>query len=296
MNPEPPRAAPEPSQHTPAPRETLAGDRLCMRCLHPLAGRAIERDGATGLLFVRCGECGTASALFEYPTLAPWLARLKAVAAGTLIVIAIAVAIAIAGISAGFAGGTVEECCDAACTSLLQDWADDTPGSEKMNFGGWTRCDAPWLATERGQTAMARARWSAPVLVGLGSFLGLGCAILLPFAAFAGIALLARSTLARAIYAALPALAGSAFGAALGSTLSNSVLVGGTMDWSDAVRFEHGLAFGTLVLAVLAGWCALVAAISPSLAAGLARLILPPRDRRLVAWLWEWRGKRVPNR
>jgi hypothetical protein len=39
-----------------------------------------------------------------------------------------------------------------------------------------------------------------------------------------------------------------------------------------------------------------VALAGPSVAAGIARLILPPRDRALVGWLWEWRGKPIPRR
>jgi len=49
------------------PRETVAGDRVCMQCLHPLAGSSIVREPETGLLYCRCVECGTAAALLEYP-------------------------------------------------------------------------------------------------------------------------------------------------------------------------------------------------------------------------------------
>jgi hypothetical protein len=296
MNPEPPRAAPEPSQHTPAPRETLAGDRLCMRCLHPLAGRAIERDGATGLLFVRCGECGTASALFEYPTLAPWLARLKSVIAGTLMIVAVAVVLAIGGTATGFTAGTLSESFASAASAVVRDWIVEQPDRENLNNGYWSGCDARWLETEPGLIAMARARWAPQVLLTLASLMGLACVILTPFAAFAGIALAARSAFARAIYAALPAAAGSVLGAAIVTLGSTRILAGSMQTWAEATAASHRVAYTAVILAILAGWCALVAAIGPSVAAGLARLILPPRDRRLVAWLWEWRGKRVPNR
>ena len=45
-----------PVANTTLPRETLQGDRLCMQCLHPLRGRAIERDAGTGLLYVLITE------------------------------------------------------------------------------------------------------------------------------------------------------------------------------------------------------------------------------------------------
>ena len=79
----------------PAPIETLTGDRLCMQCMHPLVGSPITREPQTGLLYVRCGECGTASALFEYPTVGPWVRRMKAVASSTLVVIALMLIIVI---------------------------------------------------------------------------------------------------------------------------------------------------------------------------------------------------------
>ena len=174
MNETPPPMHEPNASAAPTPRETLAGDRLCMRCLHPLAGRAIERDAQSGLLFVRCGECGTAAALFEYPTLAPWLGRLKSVVAGTLVVFALLTGLAMAGVATGFTIGTALECVDSAAdalsaSSIAAGNTDDGNG----NFPGrWSSADTRWLATDAGRTALAETRWSPIVVLTLGARLG----------------------------------------------------------------------------------------------------------------------------
>ena len=101
------------------PRETLTGDRLCMQCLHPLVGRTIEREATTGLLYVRCGECATASALFEYPAAAPWMHRMKTVAASTFAVFAIFAVLALGGVTGGFTAGSAQVATDASAASIV---------------------------------------------------------------------------------------------------------------------------------------------------------------------------------
>lgn len=297
MNETPPPMHEPNASAAPTPRETLAGDRLCMRCLHPLAGRAIERDAQSGLLFVRCGECGTAAALFEYPTLAPWLGRLKSVVAGTLVVFALLTGLAMAGVATGFTIGTALECVDSAAdalsaSSIAAGNTDDGNG----NFPGrWSSADTRWLATDAGRTALAETRWSPIVVLTLGAMLGLGGLLLMPMAVAAGVALTARATLVRAACAALPVALGGMLGAAIAS-IGSARFPGGAASWTQVVEDAHGPIYRLFIAAVLAGWCAIIAMLGPAIAAGLARLVLPPRDRRLVAWLWEWRGKRVPNR
>jgi hypothetical protein len=103
-----------------APIETLTGDRLCMQCMHPLVGSPITREPQTGLLYVRCGECGTASALFEYPTVGPWIRRMKAVASSTLVVIALMLIIVVGGIAFGFTTGAARSASESAGSVLLE--------------------------------------------------------------------------------------------------------------------------------------------------------------------------------
>jgi len=278
-------------------RETLQGDRLCMQCMQPLAGRTIEREPASGLLFVRCGECGTAAALFEYPTLSPWLPRIKSVLAASLVVTTVVAGLAMAGIATGFILGTAVECADLAGDALA---AAPPPSGNTDDGNGnfpqrWSNAELPWLATGAGRTALADARWHPMIVLLLAAMLGLAGMLLFPFAAAAGIALTARKPLVRALFAALPIAIGGVLSAAMAS-IDSGGLAGGIGSWTEVAEAEHRGAYRLFIASTLAAWCAVVAMLGPSIAAGLARLVLPPRDRRLVAWLWEWRGKRVPNR
>lgn len=279
-----------------APRETLQGDRLCMQCLHPLVGRTIERDAGTGLLYVRCGECGTASALFEYPTATPWLNRAKSVIASTLAITAIVALLALGGVTGGFMGGASSEACDAAGVELslafrssLDEQAKADP---QIQSGYWTATHDQWLASPAGQDALLNARFGVTALVPFALITALGTAIAAPLALFIGIALTRQGPLRRAVYAALPVVLAAivvwSMYYALGSRVAMS-------SWTH-VAFDHYLAgFTALSTAWFLAFVAATAALAPSIAAFIARTILPPRDRRLVAWLWEWRGKTVPR-
>jgi hypothetical protein len=66
-------------------------------------------------------------------------------------------------------------------------------------------------------------------------------------------------------------------------------------NWRDTVLEANYLHFAYLGGLMFCGLCALCALIAPSVASVVFRAILPPRDRQLVAWIWEWRGKPVPR-
>lgn len=279
-----------------SPRETLQGDRLCMQCLHPLVGRTIERDAGTGLLYVRCGECGTASALFEYPTATPWLNRAKSVIASTLAITAIVVLLALGGITGGFMAGASSEACDAAGVELSMAFRssldEQAKADPQIQSGYWTAANDQWLASTEGQDALAKAHFSLNAFAPFVLLTALGTAIAAPLALFAGIALMRQGPLRRAVYTALPVVLAAivvwSMYFALGSRAAMS-------SWTQ-VAFDHYLAGYTAVgTAWFLAFVAATAAAGPSIAAFIARTILPPRDRRLVAWLWEWRGKTVPR-
>ncbi|MFM2165156.1 MAG: hypothetical protein RL325_1593 [Planctomycetota bacterium] len=283
----------------PSPRETLQGDRLCMQCMHPLAGRAIEREPATGLHFVRCGECGTASALFDYPTAAPWLARMKMVVASTLVVFVILAGIVLAGAAGGFSAAVAAATSEEAGNELASAYSRSgaAPKDDKATtFSGWGTADDAWLETADGRAALAAARWSkgaAFLLLGIGA---LGTALATPPAVFLAIALMRLGVVRRAALVVLPALLGSVF-AGLYLHSYNRIFggIGPGMNWRAVASVQHAWFYSTLACAWFTAWCAVLALVSPSIAALLARLVVPPRDRRLVAWIWEWRGKAVPR-
>jgi hypothetical protein len=281
-----------------APRETLGGDRLCMECLHPLAGRAIERDPGSGLLFVRCGECGTASALFDYPVVGPWVRRFKAVAASTFVVLALAVVVAIvgatAGLTGGFSAGSSEECAVAVTAAYR---AGGGTIAETHDYGEiYTNADAEWLESSAGRRALWRSIFLPPAVLIVALGVAVGCAVLLPMLSVVGVVLMRRRTLERlAIGALLPALGA---GISLGILASNAALMtagGSPVSWRYLVEASNSVRIAALLGLVFAAWGAIVVLAAPAIAAAAFRFVLPPADRRLVAWVWEWRGKSVPK-
>ena len=283
----------EPSR-SPEPPESLSGDRLCMRCMHPLAGCPIVRDAGTGLLFVRCSECGTASALFEYPTVGPWLRRMKAVAAATLVALGVLLVLAIGGITVGFVTAATEASADTAGVALAERHKalGGTALEPTWDGSAWATVPSTWVQSAEGAREIAAVRWSKGPLLVLCGLSALGAVVLTPFVATLGIILMRRTWIERAL--ACAAIVGVA---SLLAMLLNFATNGarGMPSWREVASTEHATSYAvcTGVLLMLATAAAAVAA--PIFAAALARFVLPPSDRRLVAWLWEWRGKPVPR-
>jgi hypothetical protein len=278
----------------PAPLETLSGDRLCMQCLHPLVGSPITRESQTGLLYVRCGECGTASALFEYPSFGPWLRRMKAVAGSTLIAIALVITLVVGGIALGFTTGASQAGSEAAGGALVERFRQLGGTADDTTWGGsmWGSADMKWIGTAEGAQALADVRWSLPSIMVVLGITTIGALVMAPFAAILGVVLMRRNTLERAAICALLIGAAAAIAVFLEFAFGASR---GAPTWRSLAGEEHGAVYALVAAIALASTSAIVAAASPAIAAAIARFILPPRDRRLLAWLWEWRGKQVPR-
>jgi hypothetical protein len=277
----------------PAPAETLTGDRLCMQCMHPLVGSPITREPQTGLLYVRCGECGTASALFEYPTVGPWINRMKAVASSTLVAIAIVLILAVCGIAFGFTGGAASSAGEMAGTALLERYRAHGGVVDDQSYNGsvWGPADMSWVTSPEGQAELTGVRWAlAPLLLLLGVNL-IGALMLVPFAAMLGVALMRRKVLERALICAL--LVGAAATLAVVIDMIDASRV--TPSWRSLAQERHAVSYALFSAVALTLTSSLAAAVAPTLAAALARFILPPADRRLLSWLWEWRGKSIPR-
>ncbi len=289
---------------TNAARETLSGDRLCMECLHPLVGRTIEREKSTGLLYVRCGECGTASALLEYPTATPWIHRMKTVAASTLAIFVVLASIALGGVSGGFTAGCAQlgtevsakflarahlERLQTAAEALVPDIEDDSFTS-----------DLAWLASPDGEAALAASRRDPVAILSMLVPGPIGSALVIPFALILGVLCMRRSWLARAFWVSLPATLGGAiailYALSVNQYFNANVRSGSVPTWQSVAEARNLLYFSTVSAVWFVWLSAVVGLIAPSLVAGIFRFILPPRDRRLVAWLWEWRGLRIPTR
>lgn len=285
------------TDHAPStqPRETLQGDRLCAQCLHPLVGRAIEREPETGLLFVRCGECGTASALFEYPTATPWINRMKAVVASTLVFLIVGFAIAIAASTGGFTAGAANEAGDFAGDALANAYpSSNLNETGAPSIGRWSAADLSWLATPDGQAALASSRWNLVSFSFLGLLGGLGSVIASPFMLFIAVCLSRHRPLRRALLAMVPSLIGTSCAVAIVN--ANVLLAWRSAEtWQSVAMREHLYFYLGVMWIWFNALAAIIALVGPALVAGIARLILPPRDRRLMAWLWEWRGKALPR-
>lgn len=285
------------STSTTPPRETLQGDRLCTQCLHPLVGRTIEREPQTGLLFVRCGECGTASALFEYPTATPWLNRVKAVIASTLVAIALTFSIAAAGITGGFTAPTLVNAGEAAADTIEGTYRASGHDTDDKQQGRWYAADEAWLATEQGQAAIAASRWGVPTLLPFVLISALGSVVAAPFVLCIGVGLARHRALRRAVIGSLPVALGVGVSVLL---TSGAVRMSGRIPtqartWIEVANDAHFAAFAAILWLWFTLYAATLAILAPAAAALIARLVLPPADRRLVAWLWEWRGKPIPR-
>ena len=283
----------------PTPRETLAGDRLCVQCLHPLAGSAIEREATTGLLYARCVECGTAAALFEYPTAAPWLRRFKSVAAASFAVLAILVIAASAGIGGIFTSVVSEFGGEASAQSIADAYRAEgfSTKDPSLNYdnGIYAVADQTWLASDAGRAAVRASRFKADALLPVAGFCLLSAALLSPFAVLTGVIAMRRGAVTRALAGALfPSIGGAI---SLASILAMSAFTANRtgVTWRTFAEAENGPHFAVLLVVWLAIFAGVVAAFAPIAAAALFRFVLPPRDRRLVAWIWEWRGKPVPR-
>lgn len=278
----------------PTPTETLTGDRLCMRCMHPLVGSPITRDGPTGLLYVRCGECGTPSALFEYPTVGPWIKRMKSVATASVIAIALIVLLVAGGVTFGFALGAGEVCGESAGIALVERYRELGGKVDDQTWSGsaWGQADTAWLDTDVGKRELAAAQWGAEPILMILTMCTIGSLVLAPFAATLGIMLMRRPLYQRAIFTA--AILGAA---AVCAVLFTAVAYAprATPSWYTVAKTHHGATYSLSAGVLMALSAAVVAMAAPWMAAGLARFVLPPSDRRLVAWLWEWRGKAVPR-
>lgn len=283
-------------------RETVSGDRLCMQCLHPLAGSAVSREPATGLLYCRCVECGTAAALLEYPTITPWMRRMKSVAAAFFVTVVLIAGLGGIGIGGLFPSVVQEIAGEASANALVESYrrsgGSTRDPNQQFDNGRFAIADRAWLETDAGRSALRASRFSVSALA---PFLGLallGCTLLLPVAFLLGLFSMRRHPLLRAVVGALiPSMGGAIAVAGVVSLADLRFGLGPAQNisWMRYCAAENGPFFAVLMCVSLALFSALVAAVAAPLVAAMLRFVLPPRDRRLVAWIWEWRGKPIPK-
>lgn len=87
---------------------TLVGDRLCIKCGYNLVGQPILRESHYDMLIVRCPECATVASVQEYPLLGRWANRWAALLAGLWMLFLVVLWFGSAGALFGFAVGSAE--------------------------------------------------------------------------------------------------------------------------------------------------------------------------------------------
>jgi hypothetical protein len=281
------------------PRETVAGDRVCMQCLHPLAGSSIVREPETGLLYCRCVECGTAAALLEYPTITPWIRRMKSVAAAffvTVTILATLGAVGVGGLFPGIAAEAASESAYALVEAYRASGGSTLDSSQQYDSGRYGLADQAWLDSDAGRAALRASRTSPGALLPFLGFALLGSTLLIPAMLLLGLAGMRRHPLVRALGGLLIPTIGGAISIA-GFLAAARVVTASTQNisWTNYCVAENGPIVSMLMVAWLAAVGAVTALAAPPLTAAIFRFILPPRDRRLVAWIWEWRGKPIPK-
>ena len=276
------------------PRETLIGDRACAHCMHPLMGSAIEREPTTGLLYVRCVECGAASALMEYPVATPWVQRMKSVVATGLVATAIAMLLVLAAIVGGLTTGAAMSGASLSAQDVYDTFTlQNPPSADDKSRGTWDPANTAWLDSPAGAEAIAQSRWSADALLPFTTILALGGIAAVPFALLIGVACMRWAATRRVLLVVLTA--GIGWIVVVGPARLLAASGRFQANWRDTVLEANYLHFAYLGGLMFCGLCALCALIAPSVASVVFRAILPPRDRQLVAWIWEWRGKPVPR-
>lgn len=289
----------EASARRDTPRETVSGDRVCMQCLHPLAGSAIVREPETGLLYCRCVECGTAAAMLEYPTITPWIRRMKSVAAAFFVTVAILAtlgAVGVGGVFPGIATEAASESADALVEAYRASGGSTRDSSQQYDSGRYGVADQAWLDSEAGRAALRASRTSPDALLPFLGFAVIGSTLLIPVMLLLGLVCMRRHPLVRAFAGLLIPTIGGAI--AIAGFLAAARVVTATtqnISWTNYCIAESGPIFSMLMVAWLALVGAVTALAAPPLTAAIFRFILPPRDRRLVAWIWEWRGKPIPK-
>lgn len=296
----------------------VLGDRACVACGFNLHGQPVVRDPHYGLVMARCPECGVPASLQEHPALGRWAGRLGLVLGAAWLVVMIAALLAPAGAMALVAVASSNP----ACRSMRLAVADDfmaylraqhaTMAPEEFDaafpyFAGWVDLNASDLPY------VEEAWWAEQNVDALVAFRGLGsydwratagwivaCVML----GAAGVVLAVMLPHLRVRGQAVAALLIGGVAALLllvARQMNMLSMIGlnwagwGVVDVLEVVRERYGLPWQLLTLAVqtlalLAGmWAGRPAA------RWLAVLLVPPRARAALGFLWATDGLAQPR-
>ena len=271
----------------------LVGDRPCAKCHFNLAGQTIVRERYYGMLMVRCPECGTPAALQEYPLLGRWADRLGFVLAGLWLL----VVIGLVGLSALAVWGTSETMVrqmTGPYTMFCQKvWTDYTTGSGPPNpYANYQQYQQWWEGLDKKKLFVDAGGWGGAVAW---STLWFVFDILLLMGGLGAVMAVAMPHLRWKGRVALALLVGALAGVFwwMSETMMRNPYsyYGGAWEaWRALFPVLGPLAGGIGLACLLVGLC-----VGRPLARGLVVLLLPPRLRGPLAFLWRADGKPMPK-
>jgi hypothetical protein len=273
----------------------LVGDRPCAKCHFNLAGQTIVRERHYGMLMVRCPECGTPAALQEYPLLGRWAGRMGYVLAA-LWMCAMMGIVAVSALVAWGMSETMAQQMSSPYTQHVQKvWNDYINGSGppnpyaymnyQQNQQWWDSLDKKQLFLDaggwRGAIAWNALFFSFNTLLLMGG-LGAIMAVAMPHVRWRG----------RVVLVLLVGVLAGAFWW-VSATMSQNVFAyyGGAWGaWRTLGLVLAPMGIGIAIAALMVGLC-----VGRPLARGLVVLLLPPRLRGPLAFIWRADGKRMPR-
>lgn len=316
MSERPPPASSNPGAAEPADIRisTLIGDRLCIKCGYNLVGQPILRERHYDMLIIRCPECATVASVQEYPVLGRWANRWAAVLAGLWMLFLIALWMGSSAAIFGFAIGTAEMASDSYgdyIYDLYSQWqmqqqqqsgttaSAATPGQTVIIGPSGTR-----IVTSNTTDFMSwwKAQDRATLLRDVGGlFSGFN---LLVWYLWMWLAITA--TVIGVIWATILIARGRGGRLLWGAIIIFTAAVIGlapTMEWlSRSPTWTHQAAASQIAPLMMAltllwsgFWLGLGLIVGRSISRGLIRLMLPPRMRSSLAFLWLTDGLEPPT-
>jgi hypothetical protein len=273
----------------------LVGDRACAKCSFNLSGQSVVREPHYGMLMVRCPECGTPAALQEYPLLGRWANRFGYLMAGAWL----AIMITIVSLAALAIWGMSEEMTQQLATPYTQHvqkvWTEHVNGSGPPNPYAYTNYQQNqqwWDALDKRQLFADAGGWLGAVAWGalwfmldmllvMGS-IGAILAVVMPHLRWKGRAVLTLF---------ITALAASFAWVSMSMNQNVYSYYGGVWNsWHELYPALFPLSAGFALAFLFLGMC-----VGRRIARALILLLLPPRLRGPLAFLWRADGKPTPR-
>ncbi len=274
----------------------LVGDRLCANCFFNLSGQTIVRERHYGLLMVRCPECGTPAALQEYPLLGKWANRMGYALGGVWTLFMLGLIIACALSIWGMSEMLTQQLSAPYAQYIQKQWTDHVASNGPPNPYAYANTQADqawWESLDKKELFVAAGGWkgaiawsalwlSVNVLLLVGS-LGAALAVATPHVRWKG----------RIAFMVIIGALGGLFWWMSESGTQNGYPYYGGYYWT-AWRDLWGI-IGPVCLGIGLACLAIGLWAGRPVARMMVRLLLPPRLRGPLAFLWRADGKSMPK-